>query len=185
VAGGPESLSVSVTSSVTLPAQPTVGSTFRRALGGDGVIAPHSLIAVNVVLDHDASAGTATITVGFDDRYSSLLPWAGIAVEGASSDVIARMVLSTGSENLPIVETPTITQGPSGLADPNAALVWIPPPYVIPGGTRSGTLSFQVVNTNGDTSELSMYVLQFDINVVQKTPLPILLSSVGPMAGRS
>lgn len=176
---------MSVSSAVTLPAEPTVGNTFFRPLGGDGIVAPHSMIAVNVVLDHDASGGTATITVTFDDRFSSLLPWAGIAVEGAASDVIARIVLSTGSENLPVVETPTITAGSATLQDPSAALIWKPPPYIIPGGSARGTMSFQVVNTNGDTSELSMYVLQFNRNVAQITPLAILLANVGPMAGSS
>jgi len=176
---------VSVTETVILPAQPASGSTFYRPLGGDGIIAPHSMIAINVVLAHDASAGFVRIDVRFDDRYSSLMPWCGIAVEGAAADVVARCVVSTGANNLPIVETPTLTQGPAGLSDPNCALIWKPPPYVIPGGQDRGTMSFQVVNTNGDTSELSMYVLQFDIDVLRKTPLPILLASVGPMAGSS
>lgn len=158
---------MSVSVSVTLPAQPATGTVRYQALGGDGVNTPIGMYSVvGLQVTGDATGGSATLQVIFDAKYQSLLAYANFgAVQVASADADYRVTLSGSGLSMP-------TASDSGLIVATSATLnvvtlgklWQPPPFVtasLPG--QIGTLAWQVLNVDLDSYTMSAAIYVFDI----------------------
>ncbi len=175
---------MSVTSTVTLPAQPTDGTVDYVPLGGNGFNAP---LAAYSVVSHavtgDAGGGFAQLEVVMDDRFTSLIAYATLQnAQVASADADMRMVIagSTGQNNVPLQVLTQPVVAISATVNANTlGLTWNPTPIVMPGGQRVGRLLAQMLNVLSDVYRLSMLVYIFDIRVRELTPMGPLLWSRG------
>ena len=172
LSGDPLPLSVSET--VSLPTQPSLGALELFPLGGDGFSSPSSVYAGRAQLASDASGGTNQIRINMDDRYTQVLSYLSIGVTAGAADIDARMELNvTGDELIRINITTTFRQL-SGLTASNQAL-WIPPPVAL---TRIGDNlpSFRCIvdNTDGETLNVGIRLYNFDREARHRVPLHIL-----------
>lgn len=166
-----------MTSTVTLPAQPTIGTTHYVPLGGDGLSAPFAAQTVRAMqVEHDASGGTATAVINLDPRFCGLVSFMTIQIAqaiNADADVSLTVTGSTTpSQVLRVVQ-------PSG-TDFEIGRTWTPNPIILPGGNQeAGQLRFACDNVDGDDSFLDVWVYLFNINVRQLTAMGPLLFSRG------
>lgn len=172
--------SVSVSETISLPAQPSDGIAQLIPLGGNGFQAPHSVVAVRARLAHDASAGNAEIAVRFDPRYTQVLSYAQAELEdGTGSAEDYRLELQcTALESL-AVSGAVGGVSVSGKAVTHAVL-WSPPAIMCAVDQSSSAyprLRFTVNNTNTFTSRLTCRIFNFDIRAREVMPLGILLES--------
>ncbi len=173
---------MSVSESVTLPAQPTTGSVSRVPLGGDGYTAPSAAYAIRGhAVTGDAGGGTATLTINCDDRFCSLVAWVSAGVnQGTSADAEFRRII-TSAQGLGI---PQLAE--NGLATAVVAAfgvevqsLWNPPPVILPGGPDVGRLSYAFTNVLNDVYTLQAYIYLFNIRVRETTPMGPLLWARG------
>lgn len=154
---------MSVVSTVTLPAQPTVGSTRWVPLGGDGVTAPLGYFDVNSRVVGDAGAGTAQLAVHFDPRYTSLCAWANIAVlaDTAAGNFAIQLLPNLTSSGLIVVGTlPGVAEA---FTSTNSAYLWYPPP-VFHAGNGVVRVFFPNVDAT-ETYELTTQIFAYDRDV--------------------
>ncbi len=160
---------MSVTETITLPAQPTVGNTTFLPLGGNGFTSPHSMYTVAMAIDGDASGGIIQAKVNLDPRYAALIS----VMQGQSDSAVQAddyrfaieakggvfFLSNVGTMKYSAWEAYNrITWNPSGLMDPDSA-------------------SFQCVNVDAtETYSFSFIVYNFDINAPQQIALPQLFS---------
>jgi len=74
---------VTVTATVTLPAQPTTGNTTYKVLGGNGWSAPHAVYYSLIQLAGDAGGGTNQTTIVFDQRFMNIVSFCEMQLSGA------------------------------------------------------------------------------------------------------
>ncbi len=143
---------MSVSSEITLPAQPGVGRVDWVPLGGDGVTAPQGYYDIDVQLVGDASGGTASIVVNFDIRYTSLISFVNAKIEAdtAAGEFSLDLERSAGiSGGVHVVGTfPGITEG---VVLVNSAYLWYPPPifYAGDGRARFFCVNVDATSTSG------------------------------------
>ncbi len=176
--GGP----ISVTSSVTFPAQPAVGELFYVPLGGDGYTSPfaaHSLRSMRAT--GDGSGTFVRLEAVLDPRFVSLVSYATVQVQqGTGADADFRLDIS--SDETSIVSVGPITaQAVAQGAIQNARTIR-PPSTLLPGGSRSSSVSVQFVNVSGDFFFLDLWVYLFNIRVRETTPIAPLLWAQGGAA---
>lgn len=144
-------------------------------MGGDGITAPHGCYLVAVTVAGDASGGVATLRVVGDTRFTNLAAWMNVR---ATSAAVAGDFVMTTEDAVGTLESAPFIVGTLPHVDPtlfpglNAAFLWYPPPVYFQG---SG--NFQVSTENVDATEtytLGCQIYCFNIDVVQRTPLPIL-----------
>lgn len=167
---------MAVSSSVTLPAQPTAGESVYRPLGGDGWAAPHSLVTCHVSLAGDASGGNSDIQITPDQRFGSIFALLNTNTEGASAAI--ECIWELGDNSI---------QDPAAIGFVNAAPVdslnganhcsWDPPPLWNPKRVVN-----TIPNTNGDTHHLRVWIYQFNIRAAEVVPMFQLLANL-PRSG--
>lgn len=168
---------MSVTSTVTLPAQPAQGALIYEPLGGDGRSAPLGCYFVRLEVDGDAGSGFANLTINFDPRYTNLVAFANLTIEAdaAAGDFAMQLRTDAVTTALTLV-CGTIPQVATTVSTDNASFLWFPPPIYFKGqGTAIATMLNVGVN---ETYKLSLEIYVFDINVRQLAPLPILQMNV-------
>jgi len=167
---------VSVSTTVNLPNQPTLGLVSYQGLSGDGFVAPHSYFQANINLLGDASGGHQVVTLVMDPRFESVIVFANIVNLAATAagtydmtigfnDVTGFQIETSGDMNLVAIRA-------------RANKIWSPPPVV--GAAR--IVAF--VTNEGVGVDMNFYVLiyNFDIQASKKVPINIMLSSL-PRAG--
>ena len=168
---------MAVTSEVTLPAQPAAGAVTYQPLGGDGFTAPLAAMTFNVQLTHDASGGSAEISVRPDPQWVSVLNYTQVGVIGATVDTPVALTFDSGHETFTIpVNLPEALAGGSLVS--NAAL-WTPPLVLLdvhPGADP--VIKYSLTNTNGDTSIMNGRFYCFRKGVAQRVPLNVLVSAL-------
>ncbi len=174
---------ISVTESIVLPNQPSVGQLNRIPMGGDGQTAPNAAYALQAFeLVGDAGGGKVGHVITMDNRFCSLVSWVQLAnVQTTPGDVDFRFAMAGTGTN----EVPLLAEG--GLAVAIAAAVstssinelWRPPPVVLPGGPNVGFVSVDMLNVLSDVVRVSMMIYLFDIDVRTKTPMGPLLWARG------
>ncbi len=155
---------MAVTETVTLPAQPTIGSTIWVPLGGDGVTAPIGYYDVLARIVGDASGGVATVHIIFDNRYTNLLAWSniGILADTAAGDFALQMEKSnTALTSIQVVGTiPGVAESFIGQ---NSSYLWFPPPTFYAG---DGQVRFFTPNVDATESyQMAIQVFAYNRDV--------------------
>lgn len=167
---------MSVTTTVTLPAQPTQGVSEFVPLGGNGKSAPLGCYFVRAEVDGDAGGGSATVSINFDRRYTNLVAYLNptIAVDAAAGDFAVRIGTAVGSQQVQV--TGTIPHIATGTVTDNASFLWYPPPLYFQG-VGNGSFFCPNVGVN-ETYKLFAEIFVFDINVKRLAPMPVLQMNV-------
>ncbi len=166
---------MSVSSDVTLPAQPAAGNTVWQPLGGDGTFSPHGCYISRNEIQGDASGGNATLRTTLDSRYTNLVAFvnARIQVDAAAGDFRLVVQPTLTEEGVEVVGTmPQISTGFAA----NASFLWYPPPLYHPG---TGVVLCGYPNVGvGELYQLVIQVYTFNIDIRRLTPLPFLQGNV-------
>jgi len=158
---------MSVSNTVILPAQPTLGiGTLFTPFGGDGRSAPLGVYDVDVRVVGDAGAGTASLTIQYDNRYTMLCSYcmAYVNADTAAGEFSLQLTDTDISQpNVHIVGTlPGVAEAFQGQ---NSVYLWFPPPIWLSG---AGTVVASYLNVDAtETYGLSAQIYAFDRNVRQ------------------
>jgi len=174
---------MSVTADVALPAQPTTGSSSIQPYSGDGRYAPHSEYLVDTRVAHDATGGTANLTVTMDPRYTSVVTWSSLMVAGSATakDFVVSLARNAASNEASPAIIGAMPLVASSVTSSNNIFLWYPPPLFY---QREGVLSFTVDNVDSETSFIRCQIYNFHSDVRQSTLLPFLLANF-PASGGS
>ncbi len=176
---------ITVSTSVTLPAQPVLGTVAYIPLGGDGFIAPFaSYVVQGFRATGDASSGRVELNIQMDDRFCSLVQFVSLEIAQAT-EASADFRMFIGS-TAPVSAIPR--QNESGVIQSVDPLVtngreisrtWSPVPYILPGGRLAPSIVIQALNVDTDNYFVDASIYLFDITVREKTPMGPLLWSRG------
>jgi len=162
---------VSVSSVITLPAQPVSGLVEQQSLSGNGYSAPHSETHIRINLAADASGGIATLEFLWDQRWASILSWVNLTVNGLGLDVgVLYRYAITGNVSLGVTKT-LVANGVGAIDDVSD---WIPPPQIasVPAvGQTQPSLRVVTQNLDGDTYQLDACLMNYKKDVLQVVPL--------------
>lgn len=169
---------MSVSSSVTLPAQPTQGVTEFIPLGGDGKYSPLGCYFCRLEIDGDAGGGNASLTINFDRRYTNLVAYVNLAIQAdaAAGDFLTRLQPIASATPAQQLICGTIPHVATAIATDNAAFLWYPPPVYYQGRGLSFT-GFPNVGVN-ETYKVTVEIYVFDIDIRRLTPLNFLQMNV-------
>lgn len=170
---------MSVSAAVALPAQPTIGLTSEIPLGGSGTLAPHNMQEVLIDSVSDATAGTNSIVVHTDPRWTSMVAYVRLRVLSAAADIVFLLEarISLGHDGPSAAGTMGFTSGIQ------PTVTWVPPAML---GTSGGDVSSNLLpmaitgvipNVDTETLRMSVRVLNFHKNVRALTPLQLITSS--------
>lgn len=163
---------MSVSASVTLPAQPAIGSSSYLPLGGNGKQAPHGCYVVEAGVVGDAGGGTASITVNLDTRYTNLVAYMNPQVISAAAAPDFHIFIGPGVSVGGAPVTICGTMPHTVIGAPNAAFLWYPPPMYFRQG---GTMALTMLNVDvTETYSIVAQIYTFDPQVTLLTPLPLL-----------
>lgn len=165
---------MSVTATLQLPEQPSIGRTIIRPLGGDGYTSPMSAYLVELFsVVTDASGGTASLNVLLDPQYESIINIAQCTITAAAAsadlrfDFFSRANSASGTFGLEIPGTASFD------ADTGAQCMLTPPPIF-----DVGRISVVSDNIDAQTFRLSCVIFNFKRDAAQVTPLAVLLASL-------
>ena len=163
---------MAVTSILTLPGQPTAGSSRLVPLNGDGFTSPKSLYEVQVTLTGDATGNQNTITINLDPRYVSLIARIEMVNLGGSTQVefqLTQRLVGSGINSslvgLTVVNTTSNFSPCSAFWDP-------------PGLLPIDQLTCLVANVDTVVNVLNAWIYNYDINALNTVPIDILLRSL-------
>ncbi len=165
---------MAVAEAVVIPAQPTTGRTVYTPLGGNGVSAPHSCYLVQLAVTGDASAGLSTLSIQGDARFTNLFAWINPKTgASAGANDFALLLEETAGSTVPAsFICGTMPQVAAATFGTNASFLWYPPPVYFKG---NGRIQAQQPNVGaGETYFLAAQIYCFNIDVAQRTPLPLL-----------
>ncbi len=163
---------MAVATTLTLPDQPATGLVTYVPLGGDGWTAPHSVFEVSVASAGAAGGGNNVVTINFDPRFQSIATYIRGTNDGASTTIeMAFELLQT--HNQPSLSAFANAIPVAGVLGTVNLMTWCPPP--IPGMRRA---RMTTTNVDGDDLLFQMYLYNFNINVLQRVPLNLILSSL-------
>lgn len=165
---------MSVSDSVTIPANPTTGGLEYIPLGGNGFTAPQSAYTVSIAVVSDASGGTSTLTINFDDQYLSLVSFVQTTVTASSADVPSRRTLTMSTFDA--LHDATDCQQGEGTT---AARIWKPPGVMgkVGIGFTPNCVS-RIANTDTETHFLGIRIYNFNVRARETTPLALLLQNL-------
>ncbi len=158
---------MAVSSTTILPAQPAVGGgSLFTPFGGDGRIAPLGVYDVDSRVVGDAGGGNATVTIGFDARYTSICAWAQAYVIADTAGGDFQLQLFDNDTSLPNVRVCGVIPGVAeAFQTINSVYLWYPPPIWLPGAGRIASSFLNVDAT--ETYGLATQIYVFDRNVRQ------------------
>lgn len=163
---------MTVTQSVQLPDQPTIGTVSLLPLAGDGYSAPHSYFVVDIDSVQDASGGSAIINVEADPRFASYC--AMCEVEDTD----------TTPKKFQIIIRPP--NGPSFSADKISTdaisgaqvLMFMPPPLFPINHWEMRTANVDTFTFSG-----KMWILNWRIDAPTRVPFPLILAGMPQTSG--
>lgn len=162
------------------PDTPASGDTIELVpLAGNGYTSPHSYYAYDLQAEGASGGGSLIIQLGFDERYTSVVPYVTGRTNDIGADVFAQFTLA--STNVDRVSDDFTLAFTNALISSDR--VWEPPPIVIPGRPREATLTvpwLRFLTTNVDTEDYQMFgrIYNFKIDALKLIPLPIILASL-------
>ncbi len=163
---------MAVAVALTLPDQPVIGENIFTGLAGDGWTAPQSVFEFAISSAGDASGDENTITMTFDPRFTGIMTYVRLSNSSASSAIEMKMQLLPLDRATPQLECFVNAVPVNGIDNQNT-VTWSPPP--VPTMRR---LVAVTANVNGDTLSLMGYLYNFNINVLNKVPLNLILASL-------
>ncbi len=165
---------MAVSSTVTLPAQPTVGESAFTPLGGDGKLAPLGCYLTRINVVGDASGTTATLQINLDPRYTNLVAWVLVGAQAmAAAGEFEVRLLDQAVPSVPTIDiVGTLPHVAEATFVNNASFLWYPPPVYF---QQKGIIQSIVVNIDAtETYKLTAQIYCFDANVLRLAPLPFL-----------
>lgn len=170
-----------------LPAQPTSGGVVNYVpLGGDGFLAPHAAYAVSgFKLAGTNTGGAAKFTLEMDPRFVSLMSYVTLGIQqDVAADAEIAMVLNSGDGHVPHQRfQASVVAIASDVSTPQVSATWGPNPFLMPGGAKGSQLTVSMLNVDAFDYFLSCWILLFDINVREKSPMGPLLWARGSSGG--
>lgn len=171
---------MSLSSTVSLPAQPAAGRSEYIALGGDGKTAPMGCYFSRIQLVGDAGGGSITLHINLDPRFTNLVAVVNASVDGAAaapefSIVLTPDTVSSSRSQMTVCGTAPFVTDATSFTD-NAAFLWYPPPIYY---QQEGQVAFATANVSAsELYKLTIEVYVFDSDVRRLTPLSILQMNV-------
>jgi len=171
---------VSVTETVTLPAQPVSGVVRYVPLGGDGIEQPLAAYAIRTwALTGDATAGNVAFILNMDDRYCSLISYYSMRLTQATpADADIRRSVTAATTGA-AVDTNVITSISGTVSSGACAQTFVPPPVVMPGGSDRAVLTLRLLNVDTDVFQFDALIYLFSIRARELTPMWPLLAARG------
>lgn len=166
---------MAVSSTVKVPAQPSVGGTVFTAMAGDGYTSPLSMFEVNVQLTMAAGGGLATVTIDMDDRFDGLVVHTELTLFGSTVAQQYSIGLRQRGSVVTYRAFGLTNVGDLALEDQEAS--WDPPPLF-----DTEQCIAQMDNTDGDTMHFTIWVYNFRRGVLKTVPMHLLLRSI-PRSG--
>lgn len=164
---------MSVAETITLPAQGALSANVQSPLGGDGWTAPQSVHEVAISLAGIAGGGTNTITVNFDPRYQGVVTYVQARQSDASTSIECQISLLPGGTRSTPQATAFFNAIPVNSIAGTNMVTWCPPPL-----PHFRVLQSIFPNVDGDVHTLFFYLYNFNIRVLEKVPLNIILASL-------
>lgn len=174
---------MSVSETLALPAQPTDGIAEYTPLGGDGFNAPDSATHVTVNLAGDASGGSSLILVGFDPRYTCLVSYAAVKLQGLAADANLRQEIRCTFFESFLVSSVCSYLPITGVTGALNNALWTPPAILVSAGDSPTTNGpyYRAVTANagvGTTMTVTLRIYNFNKRARELVPLPQLLSTL-------
>ncbi len=161
---------MSVSSSFSIPAQPTDGSLRLNPLGGDGYSAPQSMYVIDKFkVTDDASGGTATLDITMDPQFQAVLSLVSVNIGSPAADRDLRIDMYLRGDDDPFSVHGLV----DWQADIGADLMFSPPPLF-----DLGQLVLVTDNVDTETLVLQAIILNFKRDAFQRVPLNVLLASL-------
>ncbi len=170
---------MAVSSAVTLPAQPSVGSSRIVVLSGNGYHHPKSMYEVQVSLTGAAGGGNSTITLTTDPRFTSLVLRVELTVLASSAQQDYQLTLAMRGSSISSSLVGELTFNSVSTLTP--AVAWWDPPPILP----VETIESVVANVDGDVTLLTCWIYNYDINALNVVPLTQLLASLPRTSAQS
>ncbi len=164
---------MAVAETLNLPAQPTTGSSFQRPLGGNGWTAPASVYEIGMSLAGDVTGGNSDMIINFDPRYIGIVTYIELRRNVSAGALEMRLSLIARGAALGPQAEAAFNAVPEIDMDSINYCSWNPPP--IPSFDSLGA---RTPNTDGTTGTLFMFLYNFNIRVLEKIPLNIILASL-------
>ncbi len=168
---------MSVAISVTLPAQAALGNTIYVPLGGNGMSSPHGMYVVKgLAVTGDATGGTSTMTIIFDDRFCSMVGYASVVSANTVADPGSVRWVLTGTQTAQAFRAVEVPD--SAVAGP-VSDTWLPPAVITPGGPARAQLSVALQNEDTLLSQMYAQIFVYNINARQRVPTEYLVAARG------
>lgn len=163
---------MSVTLEFALNEQPATGAVNLVPLGGNGFTAPQSMYEIQATLAGDVSGGTNKITFTQDPRFSSLLTLANNTYVGNTGPIEVGFEMRNTAPAGPFARG---FSNASPLSTINGVIitVWNPPPIM-----TMDLWACTTPNVDGDTSNFNAWVYNFNIRVLEVTPMFQILANL-------
>ncbi len=163
---------MAVADTFALNEQPGVGFSNYIPLGRFGDFAPHSMYEVSASLASDATGGNNVITITSDPRFATICTLMNAPYSGAAAGIEILFQMRDTSKNGAFARgfanaVPIATVGGFSLA------VWNPPPIM-----TMDTWSLLVANTDADISVFNAWFYNFDIRILEKSPMWRILANL-------
>lgn len=157
---------MSISETLTLPAQPSAGLSEYIPLGGDGWAAPQSAYMIDMQITGDASGGTITFIVLRDERFEQIVNFLQVDCGTVTAQEYSFGILRKSGITIHQIGVAPEIRG-------NSNILWTPPTMIDP-------IRWEVRVDNRDTEvdKFRCLVYNFNIRASEKVPLPILVSSL-------
>ncbi len=175
---------MTVSESITLPAQPATGAAHWIPLGGDGYTFPLGAYSLKGwKIDGDASAGSAFLKCFLDDRYSHLVHYVcGQIKQGTAADA-DLFIECSGEEVMASRWAGLVAAGSKTTNVTTIAKTIYPPSVLLPGAGAPFTLC-QFVNVGVvDDYLCDAYIFEFQLDAIRRTPMTLIAACRGGMGG--
>lgn len=169
---------IAVSQTVTLPAQPTVGTVNYIPLGGNGYTAPHAAYSISgFAVTGATGGGAAALRVNLDPRFCSLVGFVFFQnIQATPADAEFRMFIDGGGSPAQVDAGDITSVGTVSAASLNHT--WNPTPIVL-FGPRAPIIGVDLLNVDADVISMNTMIYLFNINARQATPMGPLLWARG------
>lgn len=174
---------MSVSDSVQLPEQPTLGATEITPLGGDGWSDPHSRTFCNIQLASASGGGTNILIIRLDPRYTQIVAFATVGVNAGVADPITGRVELDCSPFEAWVQGLSMPLRDTGTTGTEHTAIWTPPSVLCSADPSSDSTSqprvrMIIPNVDTETASLSIMCYNFDKRARELTPIGVLMRSI-------
>ncbi len=176
-------MAVGITLRLPQVAAATGVTTVYDPLGGDGFVAPHSSVYVELQLTGDATGGVAQLILQTDPRFMTLIDYFSLnqADAGAAIDFQAQVQQANGQTWLTTGQIPLIPTSALAAAE-GPGIILYPPiiPLIQSTASLNPACAFQTHNLNADTYRMRVKCLQYDREAMHKVAYGVFANNLSP-----